>query len=56
MASSLIPGIRFTTELPEEQENGMVPILDVQARITREKLGYDMDGEVLYQDKIEYKF
>ena len=29
VASSLIPGIRFTTEMPEEQENGMVPILDV---------------------------
>ena len=34
----------------------MVPILDVQARMTRDKLGNDMDGEVLYQDKIEYKF
>ena len=48
VVSSLIPGIRFTTELPEDHENGMVPILDVQARMTRDKLGKDIDGEVLY--------
>ena len=34
----------------------MVPILDVQAKLTRETLGKDTDGEILYQDRIEYKF
>ena len=51
-----MPGIKFTIELSEEQENGMVPILDVQARMTRERLGEDTDGDTLYQDRLEYKF
>ena len=48
VASSLILGIRFTVELPEEQHNGMVTILDLQARMVREVLGLDPDGEPLY--------
>ena len=34
----------------------MVPILDVQARMIRENLGKDTNGETLYQDRIEYMF
>ena len=52
----MVPGIKFTVELPEEQENGMVPILDVQVMMIREKLGEDSDGDTLYQDRLEYKF
>ena len=42
--------------MPEEQANGMVLILDVQARLVREKLGLDPDSETLYQDRVEYRF
>ena len=43
-------------EMPEEQPNGMVPILDLQARIVREELGLDPEGEALFQDRIEHIF
>ena len=56
VASSLVTGIKFTVELPEDHENWMVPILDVQAKMVREFLGQDTDGEMLHQDRIEYKF
>ena len=52
----ILTGIKFTIELPGEQENRMVPILDVQARMIGENLGKDTDGESLYQDRIEYMF
>ena len=52
----MVPGIKFTVELPEEQENGMVPILDVQARMIRERLGEDSDGDTLYQGRLKYNF
>ena len=56
VASSKTKGIKFTVEMPEDHDNGMVPILDVQARLTREDLGVDPDGEMIYQDKVEHKF
>ena len=34
----------------------MVPILDLQARIVREELGLDPEGEALFQDRIEHIF
>ena len=56
VASSIIKGIMFTIEMPEDHENGMVPVLDVQARLIREKLGVDPDDEMIYQDRVEFKF
>ena len=56
VASSITKGIKFTVEMPEDHDNGMVPILDVQARLTREDLGLDPDGEMVYQDKVEHMF
>ena len=56
IASSLVKGIKFTTDCPHQHPEGMVPILDFQAKIVTENLGTDPDGEELLQDRIIHKF
>ena len=56
VASSIIPGIKFTIDCPTDYKNGMVPILDFQAKLIRENLGLDPEGDTMYQDRVEYQF
>merc|ERR1712074_32842 len=51
-ASSITKGVKFTSDLPEDHTNGMVPMLDTQVRVQK---GREVDGKWV-GDMVRYSY